>query len=315
MHRWFPDDVESTAALTQLVQQVDEGSPLARIRNIKPEFFDDPEVGTLSMAARVFFIGLLTQADRRGRLADSPARLKTRIMPFDDVDVVLLLDELQKVDMIRRYSDDKRHHLIWIRSFEKHQRPHPREPESEIAPCLGGSGRVKKRPAVKKNGQPCKKTAGRVETEILETEILETEILETPAAAPPPPPPPPAAEGGFEQFWSAYPNKRGKDDARRAWKKRHPSEALTEIILTAIEAQKSWPQWVKDGRRFIPYPATWLSRGQWDDEPPGEVRLWSGPDVTPWHCPHEVPCTAPSMCEKATLLGRPVKKKPPGEAA
>ena len=36
---------------------------MARIRTIKPEFFDDPKIGRLSPLARLAFIGLLTQSD------------------------------------------------------------------------------------------------------------------------------------------------------------------------------------------------------------------------------------------------------------
>lgn len=76
-----------------------------------------------------------------------------------------------------------------------------------------------------------------------------------------------AGDGRFDRFWALYPNKKGKDDAKKAWQKRHPSDALTEIILRAVEVQKQWPEWTKDAGRFIPHPATWLNRGSWDDEP------------------------------------------------
>ncbi len=73
---------------------------------------------------------------------------------------------------------------------------------------------------------------------------------------------------GFEAFWAAYPNKVGKDAARTAWRKRHPTAELTAKIVAAVEAQKSWPKW-QEG--FIPNPATWLNQGRWQDEPPREA--------------------------------------------
>ena len=36
-------------------------------------------------------------------------------------------------------------------------------------------------------------------------------------------------------------------------------------MLSAIEAQKKSEQWTRDNGQFIPYPSTWLNRGQWDD--------------------------------------------------
>ena len=76
-----------------------------------------------------------------------------------------------------------------------------------------------------------------------------------------------AGDGRFTRFWAVYPNKKGKDEARKAWQKRNPSDALTDLIIAAVARQQTWPEWTKDGGRFIPHPATWLNRGSWDDEP------------------------------------------------
>lgn len=73
-------------------------------------------------------------------------------------------------------------------------------------------------------------------------------------------------DGRFDRFWTCYPNKKGKDDAWKAWQKRHPTEALTDLMVAAVLRQKAWPTWTKDDGRFIPHPATWLNRGSWDDE-------------------------------------------------
>lgn len=70
----------------------------------------------------------------------------------------------------------------------------------------------------------------------------------------------------FDQFWAVYPRKVGKKAAMKAWfkiKDRPPVLIMTEAIQRAKETE----QWKKDGGQFIPHPATWLSRGQWEDEP------------------------------------------------
>lgn len=67
----------------------------------------------------------------------------------------------------------------------------------------------------------------------------------------------------FDVFWKAYPKKIGKEAARRAFAKA-TCDLLT--MLSAIEAQKEWPQWKKDDGQYIPNPATWLNQGRWDDE-------------------------------------------------
>lgn len=73
-------------------------------------------------------------------------------------------------------------------------------------------------------------------------------------------------QSGFEVFWSAYPKKKAKGDAQRAWSKLKPNADLTDSILKAIEAQKVSEDWMKDGGKFIPYPATWLNGRRWEDE-------------------------------------------------
>ncbi len=109
---------------------------VARIRMIKPEFFDDPDIGDLTFPARLFFIGLWTQADRAGRLREDFRRLKARLFPFDPaVKIEELLEELTTKDMVRRYQDRAGTNLIWVRNFAKHQRPHLKEQESVIDAC------------------------------------------------------------------------------------------------------------------------------------------------------------------------------------
>lgn len=77
---------------------------MARIRTIKPEFFDDEDVAAMQPLARLAYIGLWGHADREGRLKDRPVRLKARILPFDDVDMNALLDEMARHGFIRRYT-------------------------------------------------------------------------------------------------------------------------------------------------------------------------------------------------------------------
>lgn len=72
--------------------------------------------------------------------------------------------------------------------------------------------------------------------------------------------------GTFDLFWRAYPRKKSKGDAEKAWAKIHPDEQLTEHILRAVEQAKTSADWRKDGGQFIPHPATWLNRRGWEDE-------------------------------------------------
>lgn len=74
------------------------------------------------------------------------------------------------------------------------------------------------------------------------------------------------ARAGFDEFYAAYPRKVKPVDARKAWDKLKPDAELLARMLRAIAEQKKSPQWLKDGGQFIPYPATWLNAGEWDNQ-------------------------------------------------
>jgi len=70
----------------------------------------------------------------------------------------------------------------------------------------------------------------------------------------------------FEIFWEAYPKKRNRGQAEKAFKKAVLDEQLLAVILTAIEQAKKSAQWLKADGEFIPYPATWINAEGWKDE-------------------------------------------------
>ena len=77
----------------------------------------------------------------------------------------------------------------------------------------------------------------------------------------------------FNRFWLAYPRKKSKGDALKAWKKLRPNEQLVTTMLAAIERDKSSEQWRKDGGQFIPYPASWLNARGWEDEDESSIKI------------------------------------------
>lgn len=79
----------------------------------------------------------------------------------------------------------------------------------------------------------------------------------------------------FDTFWSAYPRKTGKADARNKFEKLVTDESTLSTILKSLEYLKTTEQWQKDSGKYIPYPATWLNQKRWEDEtaqPPAEPR-------------------------------------------
>lgn len=77
----------------------------------------------------------------------------------------------------------------------------------------------------------------------------------------------PTVPPSFDRFWAAYPNKVGKDAARKAWEKAKGKPKIDEL-LAILDRQKTWPKWRNDNGRYIPNPSTWINQGRWNDEPP-----------------------------------------------
>ena len=70
----------------------------------------------------------------------------------------------------------------------------------------------------------------------------------------------------FERFWSAYPRKQNKVNARKAFDKLRADESVLNTMLSALEQQKRSVEWTKDNGAFIPHAATWLNGRRWEDE-------------------------------------------------
>ena len=77
----------------------------------------------------------------------------------------------------------------------------------------------------------------------------------------------------FAVFWDQYPRHIGKCSAQRAFTKLIKSqknvEKFMETLLNSLnwwKQQESWKEsLLKNKGKFIPYPATWLNRGSWED--------------------------------------------------
>lgn len=131
---------------------------MARARNIKPGFFANEYLASLSPHARLLFIGLWTLADREGRLEDRPTRIKGQLFPYEDIDVDSCLNQLCGKHEPSMTQDQAKHDssmvqacvnhescfivryqiggkkFIQIMTWHKHQAPHHKEVASEIPP-------------------------------------------------------------------------------------------------------------------------------------------------------------------------------------
>ena len=103
---------------------------MARIRTIKPEFWTDEDIASLSEPARLLAIGLLNQADDEGYFKSHPLLLKAAVFPLTEPSVNIhdMIIELTNIGYIACYkgSDGKQYGCVC--SFLNHQkinRPSP----------------------------------------------------------------------------------------------------------------------------------------------------------------------------------------------
>lgn len=98
---------------------------MARIRTIKPDFFQSEAVARLSFLAALTWIGLWTQSDDAGKFRDSPRVIKGVLWSLrDDVtlkDVEAALDELANEARIVRYEVDGKRYLQ-VTNWAEHQK-------------------------------------------------------------------------------------------------------------------------------------------------------------------------------------------------
>lgn len=102
-----------------------------RARNIKPGFFTNDQLGACEPLARLLFVGLWCIADSAGRLEYRAQKMKVSLLPYDDVKIEALMEQLALQKLINIYEVGGKQY-VEIPNFVKHQNPHHKEPKSVL---------------------------------------------------------------------------------------------------------------------------------------------------------------------------------------
>ena len=97
---------------------------MARIRTIKPEFWEDEKLAKLPVHARLLFIGTWNFADDNGALLANPVLMKSHIFPYEDIGISTIsewIDMLVENGMLIRTTYNGKDYLV-IRKFLIHQK-------------------------------------------------------------------------------------------------------------------------------------------------------------------------------------------------
>jgi len=200
----------------------------------------DEKVDALSDdSARLLFTWLIPHLDVEGRMYGEARIFKSIVAPrrnYSIKKVEKYLTEMGNLGLIERYTVDGNRYLL-APNFEKHQTGlrKDKEYQSKIPPKTPDLGRSK--------------------DELSPSQVKVKEKFKFNSIH-------------FDIFWKAYPKKKSKGDAEKAFAKVNPNEQLLATMLATIERAKKSEGWLKDNGQFIPYPATWLNHKCWEDEFP-----------------------------------------------
>lgn len=96
---------------------------MARIRTIKPKFWDDAKIGKISRDARLLYIGMWTFCDDAGTIIADPIWLKSKIFPYDQIQLQQFnrfCNELLINGFISLFSY-KEEKFYYLPNFSRHQ--------------------------------------------------------------------------------------------------------------------------------------------------------------------------------------------------
>jgi len=242
---------------------------MARIRSIKPEFWDSEDTANASLRARLLYIAMWNMADDYGIGDAAPIRLLSFAFPHDDLevsDIPPLCGEIADRFGVVFYRHESRAYYF-ISNFDKHQRtekkakqrtPYPHDLKSPAIPAFmenvsdiptpsDGStvtGRRKKEEGTGEQGN----------------NPLPVPVKAAPAKAT-------AEPESFADFWDAYGKKTGRPKSLTAFKAALKKPGVTSEVL--IEAASEYVEWAKVEGKFPDFtkdPATWLRGEHWNDE-------------------------------------------------
>jgi hypothetical protein len=233
---------------------------MARIRTIKPDFWSDGKVVGLSPEARLLFIGSWNFAlCDDGHLPDDPMGLKLKVLPADQVDGVVLLEELLAAGVVVRGATPDGRSYLHVPRLRDHQKVDNRwTPRCFVC----SSAKLPSAPSAPSDSPSLPETrasftephrASPSLTAVKERKGKEEkkDLSGKPDEAP-----------GFAEFYAAYPRKEARRKAEQAWRAAI-KRATPEDIMAGLARFPFKPE-----RQYQPLPASWLNADRWADEAP-----------------------------------------------
>lgn len=208
---------------------------VARIRTLKPEFWNDEKLAPLAPIDRLVFIGLISQADDAGRLVDSIRLIDGLLFGATGDTCAQSLQTLAELWIIQRGKTASGQAVIQITNWEKHQRVE-RPNMKNVLPPIKNSPKRRRRTVGDESVNDSVKDHRSVGDAAEQLSAHTFDLRPTtydhhtndlrPSTT--------AAAAAFEQFWKKYPKRAGDNPRKRAekaWSARLKEGALPADIL------------------------------------------------------------------------------------
>lgn len=280
---------------------------MARKRMIDPSIWTDEGMADLTPRQQLLYIGMFSNADDDGRLKGSPAAISLMLPTLysgvakDDVedDIAQVCAAMRKLS---RYSVDGRDYLAFenFRTWQRVDKPTPSilpappeaSPQNDESSTPNTAESATPRGAFDDDSPKTlralppnrREEKGREQKETLFGAQAAPDGGSTDEPEAPKGPRPVLSavqQERFDRWYAAYPKKRARPEAEKAWAKIRPApdDAMTDAMIQIVRLWSGSPEWTKDGGAYIPHPATWLNKGRYTDEPPGAIRPAKDPNV------------------------------------
>lgn len=228
---------------------------MARIRTIKPEFWDSPDTARASLRARLLYISMWNLADDYGVGDGNFKRIIGFAFPNDEIGVAeipRLIAEVSRTFSVMFFDYEGRPYY-WIPSWETHQRtekrakqrvPFPEDPKTLTSSgemTGGGNSAASVGDSGAGTGEQGNRGTGERE-------------LGNPS---------PTAPDNFATWYAIYPRKDSKGSAEKAFPKALKEAGMEELIAGAVRYRDD----PNREREFTKLPATWLNAKCWEDGP------------------------------------------------
>jgi hypothetical protein len=229
---------------------------VARIRNIKPDFWTDEKLVELDPVDRLLFIGLWNFSDDEGFIPYSPKRIKMQIFPGDSLEISVALQNLISIGALTLY-DYGEGQVIHVTNWAKHQKvSNPTKSKFSSMDLTPVNQKPRKHADFMADAPEPTPEITELSREVHKEREREGErerVVKDLSVKP----------DEFIDWYLEYPRKESKGAAEKAYVKARKLATADELIEGAIRYRDD----PNREQQFTKLPATWLNNKCWEDGP------------------------------------------------